>query len=187
MRYKKRWGAYFKYPGVAQLAARVIWDHEAGSSNLPARTIVDERGVCMTRSDFLMNVTTFGDLVDFCSDENAWELYEERGLMDAEQYDNSVKEDIVECSSDMQWYEIGECLAEFPAYNAGGYYIRCGCLDYRTADDDDFDIILNSILDYYDDHDCWDEEEPEEEVSIEEVEAMLLSTTTLVKEVSVLR
>ena len=134
-----------------------------------------------------MNVTTFGDLVDFCSDENAWELYEERGLMDAEQYDNSVKEDIVECSGDMQWYEIGECLAEFPAYNAYGYYIRLGCLDYRTADDDDFDIILNSILDYYDDRDCWDEEdeeEPEEEVSLEEIEAMLLSVTALVKEVS---
>lgn len=170
---------------MAQLAARVIWDHEAGSSNLSARTIVDERGACMTRSDFLMNVTIFGDLVNFCNDESAWELYEEYGLMDAEQYDNSVKEDIVECSSDMHWYEIGECLAEFPPYNAGGYYIRRGCLDYRTADDDDFDIILNNILDYYDDYDCWDEEEPEEEVSIEEIEAMLLSTTTLVKEVSV--
>ena len=26
------------YPGVAQLAARVLWEHEAGSSSLPTRT-----------------------------------------------------------------------------------------------------------------------------------------------------
>lgn len=45
VQYKEGGGAYFKHPGVAQLAARVIWDHEAGSSNLPARTIVDERMV----------------------------------------------------------------------------------------------------------------------------------------------
>ena len=28
-----------QYPGVAQLAAHVIWDHGAGSSSLPTRTI----------------------------------------------------------------------------------------------------------------------------------------------------
>lgn len=38
VRYKEGGGAYFKYPGVAQLVARVIWDHEVGSSILPART-----------------------------------------------------------------------------------------------------------------------------------------------------
>ena len=26
------------YPGVAQLVARVVWDHQAGSSSLPSRT-----------------------------------------------------------------------------------------------------------------------------------------------------
>lgn len=36
--HKDGWAAYFKYPGVAQLVARVIWDHEVGSSILPART-----------------------------------------------------------------------------------------------------------------------------------------------------
>lgn len=145
----------------------------------------------MTRSDFLMNMTTFCDLVDFCNEESEWELYEDTGLMDAEQYDDSVKDDIAECSSDMQWYEIGECLTEFPHYDANGYYIRCGCLDYRTANDDDFDTIKNRILDYYDDGDYWDEEEPEEEeeseeeLSSEEIEAMLIEVTALVKEASV--
>ena len=27
-----------KYPGLAQLVARVVWDHQAGSSSLPSRT-----------------------------------------------------------------------------------------------------------------------------------------------------
>ena len=26
------------YPGLAQLVARVVWDHQAGSSSLPSRT-----------------------------------------------------------------------------------------------------------------------------------------------------
>ena len=26
------------YPGVAQLVARLLWDHQAGSSSLPSRT-----------------------------------------------------------------------------------------------------------------------------------------------------
>lgn len=30
------------YPGLAQLVARVVWDHQAGSSSLPSRTILDK-------------------------------------------------------------------------------------------------------------------------------------------------
>lgn len=138
----------------------------------------------MTRSDFLMNMTTFCDLVDFCNEESEWELYEDYGLMDADRYDSSVKDDIADCSSEMDWHEIGECLSEFPPYDADRYYIRMDCLAYRIANAEDFNTIKNRILDYYDDGDYWDEEEPEEEVGSEEIEAMLLSVTVLVKEVS---
>ena len=41
-----------KYPGVAQLVARVVWDHQAAGSNPVTRTIGETVGIC--RRSFAM-------------------------------------------------------------------------------------------------------------------------------------
>ena len=135
----------------------------------------------MTRSDFLENATTFGELIDVCNDAEVWHIYENEDILTADEYDTRVKEDISSSWDSMQWREIGDLLSELPDYDRCAYYIGIACLEYRAADEDDFDRLKQTVLEHFDADDLWDEEEPEEEVSSEEIEAMLLSIETYVK------
>ena len=50
------------YPGVAQMVERVVWDHEAGSSNLPTRTNYDNKVVrYMTYNEEVRDLFTVSD------------------------------------------------------------------------------------------------------------------------------
>ena len=135
----------------------------------------------MTRSEFLENVTTFGELIDVCNDAEVWHIYEDEDILTADEYDSRVREDISSRWDSMQWSEIGEFLSELPDCVGGIYYIGIACLEYRVAGEDDFDRLKQTVLEHFDADDLWDEEEPEEEVSSEEIEAMLLSVEAYVK------
>lgn len=135
----------------------------------------------MTRSEFLENVTTFGELIDVCNDAEVWHIYEDEDVLTADEYDTRVKEDISSSWDSMQWSKIGDLLSELPDYDGGTYYIGISCLEYRVADEDDFDRLKQIVLEHFDADDLWDEEELEEEVSSEEIEAMLLSVEAYVK------
>lgn len=138
----------------------------------------------MKRSDFLENVTTLDELVDVCNCVGMPYIYEDEGLLNADEYDDRVKTDISDSWNDMQWRELGEFISELPDWERGCYYMGTAILEYHVADDRDFARLKQVVLNYFDADDIWDEEEPEEEISSEEIEAMLLSVTALVKEVS---
>lgn len=138
----------------------------------------------MKRSDFLENITTLDELVDICIRVGMPYICEDEGLLNADDYDARVKEDISDSWDNMQWEELGELISELPDWAPNMYYMGTATLEYHVANDHDFDRLKQVVLNHFDADDLWDEEEPGEEVSLEEIEAMLLSVTALVKEVS---
>lgn len=138
----------------------------------------------MKRSDFLENITTLDELVDICIRVGMPYICEDEGLLNADDYDARVKEDISDSWDNMQWGELGELISELPDWAPNMYYMGTAILEYHVADDYDFNRLKQVVLNHFDADDLWDEEEPVEEVSLEEIEAMLLSVTALVKEVS---
>lgn len=114
----------------------------------------------MTRNEFLDDVTTFGELKDFCSD-NGCNLLDD--VYDEESRDDYVNDCLAEWAHNNSWEELRDILNEIPT----GYdwYLD----DYGSwdgLDDEDFENCKNDVLEWADDNDIWeDDEEGDEEDS----------------------
>ena len=52
LQFRRRVGIIERYPGVAQLVARVVWDHQAGRSSRPTRTSSSQASYRLRRAFF---------------------------------------------------------------------------------------------------------------------------------------
>ena len=117
----------------------------------------------MTRNEFLENVDTFSNLIDFCDEigsDVCCDLYYYEDLNEA------ILDDLRE-DPPRDWCELRDCLNGIP--EAPYWYVRNGWLDYESADDR-FDEFKQMVLDEADDNGDFDadEEEENEEEPVEE-------------------
>ena len=109
----------------------------------------------MTRQEFVDDVTSFWDLIDFCN-ENGCDLCEDIVVQDA--MDDWVWDDIRDWNG--SWESLADALSGITQGHE--YYRRHGSLDYEWMDGRDFEAYKADVLDWADDSNAFDEEEPEE-------------------------
>lgn len=112
----------------------------------------------MTRQEFIDNVTTWSELLDFCYNEDIYfceDVYTEDAKDD---YFNDMLVDMARDAG--SWRELYDRLEEIPT--GYDYYIRDDYGDFEGADDDDFDSRYEDVLEYMDDNEYWDDDEEEE-------------------------
>lgn len=119
----------------------------------------------MTRNEFLNDVTTWQELVDFCSDVDCDILCD---FVFDDEYNDAIEEDLSNAlRDDYSWRSIRDMLYDLPEdYNQ---YMHDDILEFRGLDDDDFDDYKEDVLDWCDDRDVWDDEEDEESPAMEQV------------------
>lgn len=116
----------------------------------------------MTRSEFINTVNEWLGLISFCYDEECDicdEIYSE------DYRDDYINEFLVERAADFEsWRDLRNELVDIPT----GYdYYKCnGLTDWEGLDNNDFDDYKQDVIDWMDDHDYWDEEDDDEELSL---------------------
>lgn len=135
----------------------------------------------MTLQEFQEDITSWYDLVDFCSDNYLTEYVED--LVSHDDIDSYIDDDISEAVRCMNWREIREYLEDINT--SYPYFRRNGMLDYDGLGDYDFDRLKESIIEDVDD-DFWDEVEDEEAIEEEAPEFDIdeVDTTGFVQDVN---
>lgn len=114
----------------------------------------------MTREEFIEDVRSWNDLLQFCYDENCYcceDVYDEGAKDD---YFNNDIVDMARSAND--WRDLYRRLEDIPT--GCDYYIRNDDYDeWRGADDDDFDNYKSDVLSWGDDREVWDEDDEEDE------------------------
>ena len=112
----------------------------------------------MTRREFEENVTTWWELLDWCSEEDCYicnEIYED-GV-----YNDTINEDLQNRSQDDDWRDIYSWLDSLPSgYNYYRYSEGYG--EWIGLTDADFESVKDEALEWGDDHDAWEEDEEED-------------------------
>lgn len=118
----------------------------------------------MTRQEFIDDVTTWWELIDFCNDEGC-DICEY--VYSSDVYDDIINEDLQERVNHESWQSIYDWLEGLPT----GYDYYDTYDDYVGLDDNwDFDRYKEDVLEWADnDGAIWDEE-PEEEEEGEELD-----------------
>lgn len=120
----------------------------------------------MTRNDFLENITTFGDLKDFCDNEGCTLLDD---VYDEASRDNYIDDHLVDWAREGCWRDLYNTLEVIPEgydwYRHGVYEDWCG-LD----DNEDFEEYKNDVLYWADDNCIWDEDEEENEENVDSID-----------------
>ena len=113
----------------------------------------------MRRQDFIDNINTFDDLLSFC-DNNGYEQFFE-DYVDEDYADECLNEMFVDVIREFGWSEARDQMNNQDT----GYtwYRRDAWGDLVGCDDDDFESLKDEVLDYVDDDEAWDDEEPVEE------------------------
>lgn len=118
----------------------------------------------MTRRDFLDNITTWWELIDFCRDEEC-DICDD--IVDEDGRDEEVEEDLADNIRNTSWKDILHWLNDIPT--GGEYYRRDGMFDYVEMDNyGDFDEYKDEVLEWMDDGNYWDDDEEEDEDEGEE-------------------
>lgn len=109
----------------------------------------------MTRQQFLDEVTTWYDLIDWCSDHRC--SYCEDIYSD-EARDEYIDEDLVDMARNNNWYELKDILNGLET--GYDYWRRDEFGDWHGVDDE-FDEYFNDVLEWADENGEFDEEEEE--------------------------
>lgn len=117
----------------------------------------------MTRNDFIEDITSWYELIDFCNDEGCEDYVED--VYSEDSYDDYINEEVRDRVRQDGWQDILSWLQNLP--DGYDYYIRDDYGEWRGADDDDFESIKRDVIDYMDDGEYWDDDEEEEPVSNE--------------------
>lgn len=110
----------------------------------------------MTRAEFYENVTTWGDLKDFCFDENCDicnDIYDEEGR------DDYINGCLMGWARNDSWTELLSRLEDIPT--GYDYYRYDDYGDWAGLDDGDFYEIRDEVAEWMDDNGYWDDDEEE--------------------------
>lgn len=113
----------------------------------------------MTRAEFLDNVTSWSELIDFCNDH---ECYVCEDIYDEYDRDSYIDGNLRDMASDAEnWQDL---LSQLRNITTGyDYYLKDDYGDWVGLDDSDFDEYFHDVLDWADENGVWDDEEPDEE------------------------
>lgn len=112
----------------------------------------------MTREDFIENIQSWEDLINFCSDYGC-DYCED--VYDDDQMDDYINETLVDMARNSDgWRDLRNMLNDIPT--GYDYYIRDEYDEFREADDDEFEDYKSSVIEWGDNGDVWDEDEEED-------------------------
>lgn len=123
----------------------------------------------MTRTQFYEEITDFGDLLDFCRDEDCCiceDVYDESDM------DEMVNDRVADyMRNGGSWYDLKDELDGVPQ---GYSYYRDenGSFDWAILYDDDFESYRDDVAEWMSENGYWDEEEEEDDEAEEEVDLM---------------
>lgn len=111
----------------------------------------------MTRDEFMENVTTFGELKNFCYD---WDCDMLDDVYDGDEMDECINECLVDWASNDTWQELYDRLGDIPS----GYdWYRNDDYDgWVGLDDYDFGQYKQEVLEWMDNNDQWEDDEEDE-------------------------
>lgn len=112
----------------------------------------------MTRQDFIDGVTTWGELLDFCYNEDC-DICED--IVDNDTMSEEIDEELYEVARERSWRDVRDLLNEINTdYD---YYRRDGGLSYIPLDDSDFDDYKDDVIEWMDNNGYWEDDEEDEE------------------------
>lgn len=112
----------------------------------------------MTRSEFIEDITSWGELLEFCSEEDC-DVCE--NIHDDSELDTIMNDYIAEYAREYDWYALRDYLREIPT--GYSFYRENGMFDWDGLDDDDFDDYKDDVLRWADNNDVFEEEDEEGE------------------------
>lgn len=104
----------------------------------------------MTRREFIENIETFDDLIQFCWDENLEDLID---VFSAEALNERVLEDIGDYGD---WRDVYNFLRRIPT---GYTWYTEDWGDYTGVSDEEFPRYKQTVLEAMDEDGVWDEED----------------------------
>lgn len=112
----------------------------------------------MTRQDFIDDITSWYELIDFCNDENCDVCSD---IVDDDYKDEYVNDHLVDWARNNTWRELLSILDDIPDgydfYRIDGYGEIEGLDNYS-----DFEEYKDNVLDWMDYMERWDDDEEEE-------------------------
>ena len=115
----------------------------------------------MTRTEFLEDVNSWWELIEFCSNEGCdtcEDIYSE------DSRDEYINEQLMAWAREDTWQELYSRLENIPT--GYDYYRDDGYGEWVGMDDGDFDEYKDDVLEWMDNHGYWDEEDDDEDVDI---------------------
>ena len=124
----------------------------------------------MTRTDFIDDVTTTYDLIDFCVENDIADFVCD--IVDDDEKDSRIDDYLRENAGGRDnWREVYDILDDIPT--GYEYYRYNGVDDIRIFDSYDFEALKDEVLQYCDTHDIFEEDEDdvdeEEEIDPEDM------------------
>lgn len=118
----------------------------------------------MTRQEFINDVSSWWELIDFCNDEGC-DICSD--VVDDDYKDEYVNEHLTEWARENTWQDLLDILRNIP--DDSNYYRFDDYGDLESLDDySDFENYKEDVLNWADDRECWDEEDEEDEYEVEE-------------------
>lgn len=119
----------------------------------------------MTRSEFIDDITSWSELLEFCSEESC-DLLDD--IFDEESMDSEINEFLGDYARDYDWYNLRDYLKEIPT--GYDYYQQNGAFDWVGLTDDDLDNYKNDVLRWAEDYDVFEDEDDEGDDGIDNEE-----------------
>lgn len=120
----------------------------------------------MTRNEFIEEVNSWQELIDFCNDEGCSYCED---VYDEYVRDEYIDDMLVDMARNAEgWKDLYGELENIPT--GDGYYIRNDYGEWEEADDYEFDEYKENVLEWADDREVWDDDEEEEDEDCEELE-----------------
>lgn len=123
----------------------------------------------MTRQEFIDDVTTWSELLQFCYDED----YDTNDIYTSEQRDDYINDELMDWARNDSWRDMLDALRALEDNDGYDYYRHDDYGDWIGLDDgdDEFDDFKDNVLEWMDENAYWpddEEDEGEEEYDDEE-------------------
>lgn len=115
----------------------------------------------MTRQEFIDDVTSWGELLDFCSAEDCDIC---SYVYDEDYRDECIEDRLVDWARNNNWRELYDILDHLRDNSGYDYYIYDDYYDtWEPATDEDFERYKDDVLGWMDGNGYWEDDEDESE------------------------
>lgn len=105
----------------------------------------------MTRRQFINDITTWPELLSFCS---AYALTTCEDIITLASLAGHIADDMVNYGREYNWQDICDWLGQIRT--GYPYYRKDSCFEYEALDDSDFQDYKDAVIAECDDDDLWD-------------------------------